>query len=69
MPKNAEAPGKQALINWAKDGTDRFKLPEAMHYGEMLPLGPTGKADRTALRRSILVENTTVYESVLENEN
>jgi acyl-coenzyme A synthetase/AMP-(fatty) acid ligase len=69
VPKNAEAPSKQALIDWAKDRMDRFKLPDAVHYGEMLPLGPTGKADRTALRRSILGESATVYKSSPENEN
>ena len=69
VPKNVEAPSKRALIDWAKDRTDRFKLPDAVHYGEMLPLGPTGKADRTALRRSILGKSTTIFESSLENEN
>ena len=59
VPKNAETPSKQALLDWAKDRTDQFKLPDAVHYGKMLPLGPTGKADRTALRRSILGKSTT----------
>jgi long-chain acyl-CoA synthetase len=54
VPKNTEAPSRQALIDWAQDRTDRFKLPDVVHYGKELPLGPTGKADRTALRRSIL---------------
>jgi len=54
VPKNAKAPTKQALIDWAKDRTERFKLPDVVHYGEELPLGPTGKADRTALRHGIL---------------
>jgi long-chain acyl-CoA synthetase len=54
VPKNTEAPSRQALIDWAQDRTDRFKLPDVVHYGKKLPLGPTGKADRTALRRSIL---------------
>jgi acyl-coenzyme A synthetase/AMP-(fatty) acid ligase len=59
VPKNTEAPSKQALLDWAKNRTDQFKLPDAVHYGEMLPLGPTGKADRTALRLSILGKSTT----------
>ncbi len=54
VPKNAKAPTKQALIDWAKDRTEQFKLPDVVHYGEELPLGPTGKADRTALRHGIL---------------
>ena len=58
VPKNAKAPSKKALIDWAKDRTDRFKLPDVVHYGECLPLGPTGKADRTALRCSILGQST-----------
>jgi hypothetical protein len=69
VPKNIEAPSKQALIDWAKDLRDRFKLPGVVHYGEMLPLDPTGKADRTALRHSILGKSTTIFESSLENEN
>ena len=55
VPKKiTEAPSKQALIDWASGRTDRFKLPDVVHHGETLPLGPTGKADRTALRRGIL---------------
>jgi acyl-CoA synthetase (AMP-forming)/AMP-acid ligase II len=54
VPRNAEALTKQALIDWAKDRTEQFKLPDVVHYGEELPLGPTGKADRTALRHSII---------------
>ena len=69
VPKDAEAPSKQALIDWAIDRTDRFKLPDAVHYGKMLPLGPTGKADRTVLRRNILGKSTTIFESSLENDN
>ena len=69
MPKNAEAPSKQVLIDWAKDRTERFKLPDTVHYGKVLPLGPNGKADRTALRHSILGNSTTIFESSLENKN
>ena len=54
VPKNAIAPNKQTLIDWAKNRTDRFKLPDVVHYGESLPLGPNGKADRNALRCRIL---------------
>lgn len=42
------------LIDWARPRTDRFKLPDAIHFGAALPLGQTGKADRAALRREIL---------------
>ena len=41
------------LRNWARTRLDRFKLPDHLHLRAELPLGPTGKADRRALRRMI----------------
>ena len=58
VPKSAKAPSKTALIDWAKSRMDQFKLPDMVHYGKTLPLGPTGKADRVALRSSILGTST-----------
>lgn len=47
-------PKAEDLIDWAKGRTDRFKLPDVIHFGDALPLGNTGKADRAALRRDII---------------
>ena len=41
------------LRDWARTRLDRFKLPDHLHLRAELPLGPTGKADRRALRRMI----------------
>ena len=41
------------LRDWASTRLDRFKLPDQLHLRAELPLGPTGKADRRALRRMI----------------
>ena len=41
------------LRDWASTRLDRFKLPDHVHVRAELPLGPTGKADRRALRRMI----------------
>jgi long-chain acyl-CoA synthetase len=57
VPKYGKAPSAEALIKWARGRTDQFKLPDAIHYGQSLPLGPTGKADRAALRCRIVDEN------------
>lgn len=36
---------------WAKEGIERFKIPDAFHFVEALPAGRTGKTDRAAGRR------------------
>jgi len=54
VPKDNDAPSADTLIDWARGRTDRFKLPDVVHYGQSLPLGATGKADRLALRRDIV---------------
>lgn len=53
VPHAGEAPTPEALRDWAKGQTDRFKLPDRIHLGAELPLGQTGKADRSALRALI----------------
>ena len=42
------------LRSWAADHLERFKRPDAIHLGTELPVGRTGKADRSALRALIL---------------
>lgn len=41
------------LREWARARIDRFKLPDAIHFVDTLPVGRTGKADRTAARLSL----------------
>ena len=50
------APDATALLKWAGGKTERFKLPDQIHFGHEIPTGSTGKADRAALRRSIVKE-------------
>ncbi|MBP2230981.1 acyl-CoA synthetase (AMP-forming)/AMP-acid ligase II [Azospirillum agricola] len=54
VPRPGARLDRDALLAWAAGRIERFKLPDALHIGEDLPLGRTGKADRNALRRSIL---------------
>jgi len=42
-----------ALRSWAAERVEKFKLPDRIHIGPELPPGPTGKADRRALRQQI----------------
>ncbi|WP_163851680.1 class I adenylate-forming enzyme family protein [Pseudooceanicola aestuarii] len=59
VPRAGRAPDAAALLDWARGRTDRFKLPDAVHFGTSLPLGNTGKADRAALRRQIMGQAAT----------
>jgi long-chain acyl-CoA synthetase len=45
-----------ALRAWAAERIERYKLPDAFHFRDALPLGRTGKADRGAVAR--LVQET-----------
>jgi acyl-CoA synthetase (AMP-forming)/AMP-acid ligase II len=38
------------IRDWAGERLERFKLPDRVHFGDALPVGNTGKADRRALR-------------------
>jgi acyl-coenzyme A synthetase/AMP-(fatty) acid ligase len=46
-----------ALRAWAAERIERYKLPDAFHFRDALPLGRTGKADRGAV--ASLVQETT----------
>ena len=37
------------LRTWMQTRTERYKIPDAFHFCEALPAGPTGKADRRAV--------------------
>ena len=53
-------PGVEAqeaeLRAWAAERLEKFKRPDAFHFGTELPVGRTGKADRGALRRLLAGE-------------
>ena len=37
---------EQSMRDWAMSRIEKFKLPDAVHFCDVLPLGSTGKADR-----------------------
>ncbi|MCL4799294.1 MAG: acyl--CoA ligase [Burkholderiales bacterium] len=53
VPKPACAPSAAALREFAAPRLPKYKMPDAIHFAQALPLGRTGKADRGALRRMI----------------
>ncbi len=53
VPRPGATADAEALKAWAGERTERFKLPDAIHFADELPLGRTGKADRALLRRSL----------------
>jgi long-chain acyl-CoA synthetase len=46
------------LLTWASDKIERFKLPDAIHFCDAIPVGSTGKASRAAVRQFILAEGS-----------
>ena len=50
VPKSGRTLSAERLRDWAAERLDKYKLPDAIHFGAAIPLGRTGKADRTALR-------------------
>ncbi|HVX77480.1 MAG TPA: fatty acid--CoA ligase family protein [Bradyrhizobium sp.] len=46
------------LLRWASGRIERFKLPEKIHFCDALPIGNTGKANRTAARQLILAQRS-----------
>ena len=53
VPAAGASPRPQELRAWAASRLERYKLPDAIHFGSAIPLGRTGKADRAALRISL----------------
>lgn len=51
VPRPGAALTAQAVKDWTAARLERFKTPDHVHFGETLPTGATGKADRGALRR------------------
>lgn len=54
VPTEATEITASELMDWATPRLERFKLPDVIHFGKELPLGNTGKSDRSALGRLIL---------------
>ena len=48
------SPAEAELRAWARERLEKFKQPDAYHYAAALPLGRTGKADRSRLRELIV---------------
>ena len=53
VPHPGTAPEAGDLRAWAAGRIDGYKRPDAVHIGDALPTGRTGKADRRALRALI----------------
>lgn len=52
VPRAGATPDAQAIRAWAAERIDRYKLPDAIHIRASLPVGRTGKADRSAISRT-----------------
>jgi long-chain acyl-CoA synthetase len=46
-------PTESELREWASERIERFKSPDAIHFVDTLPVGRTGKADRTAAQAAL----------------
>src|ERR687885_102050 len=59
------------LRHWIGERVEKFKRPDAVHFGEVLPLGRPGQVDRGALRHAILAAGGTVnrWSRARENAN
>lgn len=53
VPQPGALLDQPALLAWASDKIEKFKLPDVIHFAAELPAGRTGKADRGALRERI----------------
>ena len=53
VPRPGAALNEAVLRAWASERIERYKLPDAFHIRDALPLGRTGKADRGAVARLV----------------
>jgi long-chain acyl-CoA synthetase len=53
VPRRHQKIEESALRQWVSERIERFKRPDAYHFGSSLPTGRTGKVDRGALREQI----------------
>jgi long-chain acyl-CoA synthetase len=49
VPRHGAEIDPEALRRWAADRIERTKIPDVVHIVDALPLGSTGKADRSAI--------------------
>ena len=50
VPAPGRTPTPEGLRAWAAGRLEKYKIPDAVHLGAAIPLGRTGKADRSALK-------------------
>lgn len=43
----------ESLLGWMAARIERYKLPDALHLVDALPVGPTGKRDRGAVAQIV----------------
>lgn len=53
VPRPGAAITPEALREWVTARTERYKVPDVIHFGDSVPLGATGKADRRAVARGM----------------
>jgi long-chain acyl-CoA synthetase len=54
VARSGKAPTGDELRAWSVERMEKYKLPDAWHFGAELPLGRTGKVDRGRLRELIV---------------
>ena len=55
VPRPGATLSEAALRAWAAERIERYKLPDAFHIRDALPVGRTGKADRGAVARLVQI--------------
>jgi long-chain acyl-CoA synthetase len=53
VPQPGAELNEQALLDWAKEHLELYKLPDRIYVGGEIPVGRTGKADRSALTQLV----------------
>ena len=64
VPRPGARLNADALRIWAAARIEKFKLPDMVHFASELPPGPTGKADRHALRQQIQGVGQSIKQSI-----
>lgn len=54
VPRDGARPSAQELRTWVGKRLEKYKVPDAIHFGSEIPRGRTGKADRGQLRRNLI---------------
>jgi long-chain acyl-CoA synthetase len=64
VPRPGARLDADALKIWAAGRIEKYKLPDMVHLASELPPGPTGKADRRALRQQIQGVGQSITQSI-----